>query len=1014
MEFPEFLSTLIESDHQVSAIVNGALSKFAPWVGNSQMPLFPEYTDHSITHIEDVIRTAVDLATDLARDLISVKDAAILVLAICLHDCAMHLTEDGFLSLVRVNSPWHPITAFGAQPWSVLWDEFIAEARRFDGRKLTALFGDTDPIRRPPEKVTDLSKRDRLLMGEFIRRHHARLAHEIALHGIPGTDGVPVPLIDVASELGQWMADMAGVTARSHGIPLRAAVEYISAKYHVRDFNTVHAVFLMVLVRIADYLQIQAKRAPTEILEVRKLASPVSVGEWKVHASIRNITSAGDDPEAIFIDAQPTEIQSFLRVREWLTGIQDELDLSWAVLGEVFGRYRQEKLDQLGLKLRRIHSNIDNVEEFAKTVSYVPAKISFETANPDLLKLLVGPLYGEDPGIGLRELIQNAIDAVRELDELRNHRPELRNVPTRKQDFDVTILLECDEEALPQTLTVTDRGIGMDLDVVQNYFLKAGASFRRSDAWRRRFEDAAGRSTVLRSGRFGVGALAAFLIGDAVEVTTRHVESPASRGIKFSASLDDPSLSLSWTTCPVGTLVRINIPDDKREQVQRAFRTKEFVQYSSRKLSFDDGFGQYFASEPSVRRSIKIPNQAEIVVESMATVPTDKSSIVFPWRCFETTDFKVYWTYSSIPELEHRHDFPQLMCNGIVVEPARRSRYPWGRQQNLFDYDFLDNPSLLVYDKDGKLPLNLQRTKLTSRNVGFSDELLVSITDDLIVYALLTGIESPRLDARNLRWLRGGEYAGFGSYPYGARPGASHRWFLTNRGFGLLDPKLILQDQPATIVIGYTTAFVPEMASTILTTAEANNCSVSDMRLVWCDGLDTSQINNRKFLARSLLEWGDGKFLALPYPIKTILLNARRVFIKDSLTSSLLGDPNLGRDLRRILAEAKAEATYDGWRVVPIGKCPPAPISVLDNTSLRALEGVDAIAECYVSEHISTQSLLASRWMEMLGSAIIPYDKHAREENFRLAFQKLSSYLALWRTELSRVEEKIENGETDT
>jgi molecular chaperone HtpG len=169
MNIPERLLRLIEADHAVAAVVNGAIARFEPWVGNSLMPLFPEYTDHSLRHVEEVIQTALGLATADSQTLMSGKDAAALVMAICLHDCAMHLTEDGFQSLVRPDSEWQSVAGFDEPPWNVLWEDFIAEARRFDGRKLMSLFGDTDPIRRPPEKVADLSLRDRLLMGEFIR-----------------------------------------------------------------------------------------------------------------------------------------------------------------------------------------------------------------------------------------------------------------------------------------------------------------------------------------------------------------------------------------------------------------------------------------------------------------------------------------------------------------------------------------------------------------------------------------------------------------------------------------------------------------------------------------------------------------------------------------------------------------------------------------------------------------------------------------------------------------------------
>ncbi len=53
MKIPDFLRELIKSDHQVASIVDGAIARFEPWVGKSQMPLFPEYTDHSLSHVED-------------------------------------------------------------------------------------------------------------------------------------------------------------------------------------------------------------------------------------------------------------------------------------------------------------------------------------------------------------------------------------------------------------------------------------------------------------------------------------------------------------------------------------------------------------------------------------------------------------------------------------------------------------------------------------------------------------------------------------------------------------------------------------------------------------------------------------------------------------------------------------------------------------------------------------------------------------------------------------------------
>jgi hypothetical protein len=61
--------------------------------------------------------------------------------------------------------------------------------------------------------------RDRVLIGEFIRRHHARLAHEIALVGVPGPTGNAIQLNALPPDL----ADLAGLIARSHGLGCESA-----------------------------------------------------------------------------------------------------------------------------------------------------------------------------------------------------------------------------------------------------------------------------------------------------------------------------------------------------------------------------------------------------------------------------------------------------------------------------------------------------------------------------------------------------------------------------------------------------------------------------------------------------------------------------------------------------------------------------------------------------------------------------------------------------------------------
>ena len=71
-----------------------------------------------------------------------------------------------------------------------------------------------------------------------------------------------------------------------------------------------------------------------------------------------------------------------------------------------------------------------------------------------------------------------------------------------------------------------------DREIVTDYFRRAGATIRSSPAWKAEYASD-GRPGVLRTGRFGVGALAAFLLGDEIHVTPRRIGTD--RGLSFTA-----------------------------------------------------------------------------------------------------------------------------------------------------------------------------------------------------------------------------------------------------------------------------------------------------------------------------------------------------------------------------------------------------------------------------------------------------------------------------------------------
>lgn len=370
-------------------------------------------------------------------------DAAALILSVVLHDCATHFSEDGFLRVIDRNSLWPPapmasqpklLKVCDDRPWMQLWEEFRGEESRWDDQKLIAMFGDESKSFRPlPSEPSELWVTEhRLLIGEFMRRHHPCLAHEIAVYGVPGPEEDRLRLTGIEP----WMADLTGLIARSHGDDLRRVLDrFDDIKDRHSKGGGVHVTQLMCLLRIADYLDIDARRAPEQLFKIRRLRSSILQEEWDKQARVRLVKPDPYDEESLRIEADPQKAAVFAGLQDLFAGIQREIDLSWAVLGEVYARTDFPA----GLKIRRIRSTLDNPKGLTD-LPFVPVRARFESAGARLLTLMVRPLYSDEPAYGIRELIQNALDACREMEDLLGQRPELGQARARLEADVVSVV----------------------------------------------------------------------------------------------------------------------------------------------------------------------------------------------------------------------------------------------------------------------------------------------------------------------------------------------------------------------------------------------------------------------------------------------------------------------------------------------------------------------------------------------------------------------------------------------
>lgn len=696
---PDRFSEKLAQNSKLKSAVEMSISNFQSWINDNKLVFFPEYTDHGMNHLQEVLDSAQGLISDSSWSAISAEDVAAIVLSILLHDCALHLSEDGFYELINDEYPKISSRYVDDQEsWRIIWNKFLEEAKRFDENRLISLFGKKVIVNEVPNDKGELTLNHRLLIGEFLRRHHARLAHEIAFNGIPNGVGFGEK-IKLASTVNDRFYDLVGFIAKSHNLSLRKAIDRLSKNSKQSD-QGIHVPFVMAILRIADYIQIHSDRAPSDLLKVKKLISPVSRGEWNKHHSIDQIHNNHDDPEAIFIDAEPVDAITYESLINLFTDIQKELDVSWSILGEIYGRYRDLNF---GLNIRRIRSSLDNKNDFIKEkkINYIPEVFRFRTAHTQLMELLIKPLYGNRPEIGVRELLQNSVDAVKE----RMCLVDKGIIPKENEQIKVILTLEKDNDQY--FFIVRDDGIGMSKEIIRDYFLNVGASFRHSDIWKDHYmED--GKTSISRIGRFGVGVLAAYLLGNKIVVQTRSIFED--HGLSLRCENIHAPIQIHKIDIEVGTIIKIEI--DKN--------TYDYLLNNNKKWDW------YLLKDIVIERYYIEDGELYVFNES---IQVDCSK----FELLKSNSLNVVkFSFLKFPSLNYSsgHLEPLLLCNGIRIKDYDYYRGNFNINKDM-DFIILNKPSILVDDKEGTFPLDLQRDNLLSIP-DFRDDLRNQIYKNII------------------------------------------------------------------------------------------------------------------------------------------------------------------------------------------------------------------------------------------------------------------------------------------
>lgn len=436
----------------------------------------PDLTVHDVTHV-DALWEMAELIAGLDYPL---NPAELFVLggAFLLHDSAM--------SLCAYPLGWPSIRK--TTTWQDLWSAYARDR----GAPLT-----------PAD--------EEIVLQDFLRQKHAQQAEVLATASWTAPDtGEPHYLIE-DSEFRNHYGPLIGRLAHSHWWDHNQLETCLSttlgASKSVPQQWSVNPIKLAVLLRCADAIHLDARRAPRFLFALRN-PQLLSRQHWTFQSRFgKPVLEAG---KILFSAGRAFDRSSF---DAWWLAFQA------AQMAHEEIRFSNNLLSQCKLRVLRA-SGVHGAEspvEFEKhvpTKGWLPVRIGAQVSNPaTIIKYFGGKqIYGDWPDAALRELIQNAADAIRARRAL-------------VADFVGKIVVRVtSDESGRTTIAVLDNGIGMSRYVVENVLLDLGHSLWNDTSTLLRELPRLSSAWPGMDGRYGVGFFSVFTLGNDVSVITRRYD----------------------------------------------------------------------------------------------------------------------------------------------------------------------------------------------------------------------------------------------------------------------------------------------------------------------------------------------------------------------------------------------------------------------------------------------------------------------------------------------------------
>ncbi|MBS1902303.1 MAG: ATP-binding protein [Bacteroidetes bacterium] len=436
--------------------------------------VLPGYTDHSVRHMDALWGIAEVVFTDKELERFSASEVFVLGASFYFHDLGM------------------------ARAATVQGCEDLRNSDAYRAQKSRAI------------SVLGLAEReaDFLALEVGARDTHAEFAEKLCKEEFPG---LGQHVIEKAEIRRHWADYIAKVSVSHHwGM---ARVENELGKRQTENSTRGEAVnlsFLACALRIIDYAHINTERANYLERVLRTGVSGSSLLHWKAQENISPPIRV--ENRIKYTTFRPIEDQdAWWLFYEMATGLDVQISLVSEFLSSTVTTTNRFSLEGVS----RV-STPTNFASFVQPFNFEPVDVRFKADSIESVARLIETvggktLYGDDDLVPLRELIQNARDAI----VLESRQRRAGDLP----HIDGKLIIGMLEESGARTLIVEDNGVGMTSSVIRNYLLGIATNFWESPEFYNAYPDIQ-RSEFRPAGKFGIGFLSIFMVGNKVSIAT--------------------------------------------------------------------------------------------------------------------------------------------------------------------------------------------------------------------------------------------------------------------------------------------------------------------------------------------------------------------------------------------------------------------------------------------------------------------------------------------------------------